>query len=347
MNQFILVTRSFHPDRNFGLGGLGFHGDSRGFSSSLSVTSRITHEVTIDLKAAQFTRERCFSDPSSNEVIPRVLEGRGSRAAEIMLRDEFGDRGIDIPQAEWTKRGDNLPKMENDYSQPRKHPRKNTSGNISPYREDGDQSVNGRLSYAGKNFAFYGADTDLGHWFFGGDVSDGRSDTRGGSLKVWERWGGVVPDLDVTHEFSLRINRNEKKIYVSSAISGDGFPNCESFLVDSSKNVLFLGSHIRMGTAATQLPGGRALPMTRTLLTVDWSPGDLFGTNVSLDLANDYTGNGSPHEIVAAGSMGRSAWNAAHTSRDASGDWIRSVEDHVPLPRQTLRKLGEQIRRAF
>lgn len=130
MSQLLLVTRSFHPDRNFGMGGLGFHGDSRGFSSSLSVTSRITHEVTIDLKAAKLTRERCFSDPSSNEVIPRVLEGRGDRGVEIIARDELADRGVDIPQMEWRTRRDVLPKMENDYSQPRKHPRKNTTGNI-------------------------------------------------------------------------------------------------------------------------------------------------------------------------------------------------------------------------
>lgn len=347
MSQFVLVTRSFHPDRNFGIGGLGFHGDARGFSSSMGVTSRITHEVTIDLKGARFTRARCFSDPSSNEVVPRVIELRGHRATEIMVRDELGDKGINVPQNELTRRGDILPKMENDYSQPRKQPRHNVSGNISPYREDGDQAVNGRLSYAGKNFAFYGADTDMGHWILGGEISDGGSDTRGGSEKVWERWGGMVPDLDVTHEFSFRINRSSKKIHVSSAISGDGFPNCESFLVDSARNVIFLGTHIRIGTAATQLPGGRSLPMTRTLLTVDWLPGDLFGSGVDVDLANDYTGNGSPQEVVGAGQRSLSAWNSSHSGRDASGDWVRSIEDHIPLPRQTLRKIGEQIRRAF
>ncbi len=347
MSKFVLVTRSFHPDRNFGMGGLGFHGDARGFSSSMGVTSRITHEVTIDLQAARFTRARCFSDPSSNEFIPRVLELRGQRAADVMVSDEMRDRGIDIPQNEWSRRGDILPKMANDYSQPRKQPRHNVSGNITPYREDGDQSVNGRLSYAGKNFAFYGADTDTGHWLLGGGISDGGSDTRGGNLKVWERWGGMVPDLDVTHEFSFRINRSSKKLQISSAMSGDGFPNSESFLIDVAKNVIFLGTHIRIGTAITQLPSGRALPMTRTLLTVDWLPGDLFGPNVNVDLANDYTGDGSPQHVVAAGEMALSDWNAAHTGRDASGDWLRGIEDHVPMPRQSWRGLKEQIRNAF
>ncbi|SCX09183.1 MULTISPECIES: hypothetical protein [Agrobacterium] len=347
MTYFTLITRSFHPDRNFGLGGLGFHGDARGFSSSTRVTSRIFHQVTIDLRASEFVDQICTSDPSSNEVIPRVLELRGHRAVETMVRDEVGDRGVDLPQNEWTKSGDILPKMANDYSQVRKHPRKNISGKITPYREDGDQSVNGRLSYAGKNFAFYGADTDAGHFILGGNISDGGPDTRGGSAKVWERWGGMVPDLDVTHEFSFRINRSSKKIQVSSAISGDGFPNCESFLLDSAKNVIFLGTHIRIGTAATQLPSGRSLPMTRTLLTVDWLPGDLLGPKVHVDLANDYTGNGSPQQIVAAGEMDLSDWNAAHTGRDASGDWLRGIEDHVPLPRQSWRQLKEQIRSAF
>ncbi|WP_429930606.1 hypothetical protein [Agrobacterium vitis] len=347
MSYFILYTRSFHPDRNFGLGGLGFHGDARGFSSSKKATSRISHQVRIDLKSAQFMDAIARSDRSSNAVIPKVLEGRPERAASMMTRDEMADRGVHIPETRLEQMGDKLPEMANDYSQPRKKPRSNVSGQITPYREDGDQSVNGRLSYAGKNFAFYGADTDFGHWALGGDISDGGSDTNGGSVKVWERWGGAVPDLDVTHEFSLRINRTAKTIHISSAISGDGFPNCESFLIDSADNVLLLGTHIRIGTAATQLPGGRALPMTRTLLSVDWMPGDLFGENVKVEIANDYTGNGSPQEIARSGTMTRSQWNAAHTERDASGDWIRSLEDHIPLPRQSLRGLGEQIRSAF
>ncbi|MEP7452700.1 hypothetical protein [Phyllobacterium sp. SB3] len=347
MTKLSLYTRSFHPDTNFGMGGLGFHGDSRGFSADKLVTARIYHILTIDLQAASVLAQ-CDSDPSSNEVIPRILEGREGRAAEILARNELTDWGVPTPpENPISKKMDILPPMKNDYSQKRKKPRHNESVNITPYRKDGDQAVNGRIAYAGKNFAFYGADSDIGHGILGGEISDGGSNTEGGSLKVWKRWGGVVPDLDVTHEFSIRFARSMKTAHITSAISGDGFPNCESFLIDSSNNVLFLASHIRIGTAATQLPGGRALPMSRTMIVADLNEGDIFGEKVNVQLAVDYTGDGSPQEIAGYGELSRADWNRAHTGRDASGNWLRQVEDNVPLPRQTWRSVKEQIRNAF
>lgn len=326
------------------MGGLGFHGDNRGFKSDPGATARIWHRITFDLKAAAFTGEACDSNESSNSVIPRVLEVRPGAAAETLLQDELADRGINAPRNPVSTWRDVLPPMRNDYSQARKKPRHKNEGNITAYNETSDQTVKGKLIYAGKNFAFYFADTDAGHWVLGGSVSDGGNNTDGGG---WTTWGGVVPDLDVTHDYAIRIDRVGKKAYISSALSGDGFPNAESFLIDSANNVLFLGSHIRIGTAATQLPGGRALPMTRTMLSVDFLEGDLFGGNVQVDIANDYTGDGSPQEVVAPGSYDRGVWNRKHTGREASGDWIRQIEDQVPLPRQSMRWVREQIRKAF
>ncbi|WP_225770308.1 hypothetical protein [Inquilinus sp. Marseille-Q2685] len=315
-----LYTRSFHPDEAFGLGGLGFKGDNRGFSSSLSATSRIDHFIEIDLMAAQFRRAICRSDPSANWALAQV--------------------GID---------------MSNDYSQARKKPRHSEDPkSITPYRVDGDQSVNVRVKYAGKNFAFFLSDTDLGHGFFGGQVSDGGRDTNSGSfipfgvqspvtrgddgslqlrspVTVEDRWSGVVPDLDVTNEVMLRINRVDRKATVTCSVSGDGFPNCESFLIDGSGNVLFLASHVRIGTAATQLPNGRAVAMFRTMLEVEWTPDDSFGNRVSVHFAHDYTGTGTPN-VLASGAMDRAAWNAVHTGRDASGPLSRQVRDNIPLP---------------
>ncbi len=339
MSRITLYTRSFHPDANFGAGGLGFKGDNRGFSDSLHATARIYSHVTINLVSASFENLIARSDPSEN-AIPRALNDL-DEASAARLGISAGPNGNRVPESL------KLPRMRNDYSQERKKPRVNLSGSISPYRPDGDQAVSGRLTYAGKNFAFYFSDTDAGHWFFGGNVSNGESDTEGGSWKVWERWGGVVPDLDVSHEFGIRINRTKQSAHITSAIAGDGFPNCESFLLDTANSTLFLASHIRMGTAATQLPGGRALPMMRTSMIADWQSGDFFGGSVDIHLANDYTGDGSPHQVVASGTMSRSSWNSAHLKRDASGDWLRQVEDNVPLPRQSIRHLKERIRGAF
>jgi len=350
MSRVTVHTRSFHPDSNFGTGGLLYEGDHRGFSDATSgVTSRILHFFIIDLKNRAFTNQTALSDPSENHA-PRWANERigdaeraGEKAAE-WLDVEPGADGRRMPELP------RVPRVRNDYSQPRKHPRKNLSGEISPYREDGDQFVSVTFTYAGKNFAMPFADGDkpkwwLGgndaHWVWGGRRSDGGSDTGGGSRKFWQDWNGLVPDLDVTQKLSLRIARSLKKAHVVSVITGDGFPNCESFMVDTAKSTLFLATHIRMGTAATQLPGGRALPMNRIMMDVDWMPGDLFGANVDIQIANDHTGDGSPHQIVKPAKMARAEWNRRNRTRDASGNLLRQVEDMVPLPRQTIRGIRE------
>ena len=344
MGKLFLYTRSFHPDTNFGMGGLFFEGDGRGFSLNPGVTARVWHILEIDLEAGKLGPARCDSDPSSNAVPEVINAGTGlvDDAAEVVANSVLDPQVIvDNPPPANANRVPNIPKlppMANDYSQPRKKPRHNFSGSVTPYREDGDQSINCRIQYAGKNFAFYGADTDVGHWLLGGNVSDGGSNTDGGHLKVWERWGGVVPDLDVTHEFHIRIARNFESGHITSEITGDGFPNCESFLIDSSSNPLALATHIRIGTAMTQLPGGRALPMSSTMIVSDIQPGDLFGSNTFVQLANDFTGDGSPQEVAKYGNLSTASWNNTHTGRDASGDWIRQLEDNIPIPRQSYGK---------
>jgi hypothetical protein len=299
MGQVTLHTRSFHPDEAFGLGGLGFKGDNRGFSSGLNATARIKHRVLLDLTSAQKGAVSCLSDESSNWALGKV--------------------GI---------------KMSNDYSQERKKPRHNETVTITPYRKDGDQNVDARIKYAGKNFAFFLADTNAGHRFFGGTVSNekDKSDTESGSLIPWgDKFSGFVPDLDVTNHVVMRISRPSNKVHITCNVSGDGFPNCETFLIDGAGGVLFLASHIRYGTAMTQLPGGRAIAMNYTLMEADWNADDTFGSQVNVQFAHDYAGSGGPFEL-SRGAMSRGRWNAVHTGRDASGNAARQILDNIPLP---------------
>lgn len=277
MSILTLYTRSFHPDEAFGLGGLGFKGDNRGFRSNTKATARIYHWIEINLHAAQFGKVQCDSDPSANWAAGKI--------------------GIDI---------------SNDYSEKRKKPvHSEEPKNITPYRQDGDQAVNVKVKYAGKNFAFPLSNTDWGHSFY----------------------SSVVPDLDVTNEVSLRINRTAGKAVVTCRISGDGFPNCESFIIDSAGNVLFLASHVRVGTAATQLPGGRAISMCYTLMEVDWNAADdTLGSEVRVQFAHDFASSGGPFELATASVKSRDAWNKIHTGRDASGPAIRQIEDNFPIP---------------
>lgn len=211
--------------------------------------------------------------------------------------------------------------MQNDYTQERKQPRKDFDiKDITSYSPTGDQTVRLKFWYAGQNFAFPLANRDWGHSLY----------------------STVVPDLDVTHDFTLRIERGKEKAHLTSSIGGDSFPNCESFMMKPGGPKCFIATHIRVGTAMTQLPGGRLLPMTRSFYELEWLEGDIPGSAMKIHVANDYTGDGSPQEVAPNGGTTRSAWNAVHLGRDASGGTLRQIEDHVPTGRQTLRQVQDK-----
>ncbi len=223
--------------------------------------------------------------------------------------------------------------MANDYSEPRKQPRHEEFHSITDYTEDGDQTANITIKYAGKNFAFYGADTDIGHAILGGPQSNEEADdTSSGSVAGgWIPYNGIVPDLDVTNQLYLMLDRDNETARVQMTMTGDGFPNAESFVLDSGGAVLGLATHIRTGTALTQLPGGRAIRMCMTQLEdVDWSKTDTLGSGTTAISVYDYMSYSTTE--VAEGSVGRSGLNRAHTDRDASGNFLRQVQDHIPLP---------------
>lgn len=345
MGILTIYTRSFHPREDFRTGGVFFHGDNRGFKSDPKATARIYHWIEVNIEAARFGVAVCRSDPSSN---PRLIKGTGLN-------------------------------FSNDYKRPETQPRHSeTPKNITPYRMDGNQNMNIRIIYAGKNFAFPtdevgGVTEKIGevqeavglrrtfskktpHDILGGQVSDGKADYTGpSSLLPYEaqspitydkekglgiqspvkhtdeRWSGMVPDLDVMSNISMRINRDIRRVDVTCAIAGDGFPNCESFIIDGNNKVLFLASHVRTGTAVTQLPGNRQIPMSSTSLAADWESDNSFGPQVEIRIAVDYTGAGAANDL-GTGSKTRDNWNESHTGRSAYGSYSQRVRDHVPLP---------------
>lgn len=319
MSIITIFTRSFHPDKNFGAGGLGFKGDNRKFSLSRGVTSRIHHVVDIDLKAGKIVKIDCDSDPSENAIAHHVVN-TAVDAAEIATRSRAR-----LPDA---------PPMKNDYSQPRKKPRHTEKYSITPYRVDGDQTLNLTVTYAGKNFAFWFADTDAGHAFLGGPNSNARRSDTGSASILGGRvpFNGVVPDLDVTNQISMHMSRENAKARVTLNMSGDGFPNAESFIIDSTgRKPLALATHVRAGTAATQLPGGRAVRMCQTNLTdLDWTKDDQLGAALVAQSVRDFMSFSTTE--VAEGQMSVDALNKAHLGRNASGAWHRQLEDHIPIP---------------
>lgn len=117
MSKLLIYVRSFHPLTNFGVGGLGYHGDDRGFSwdtDRSKTTTRIFGIAEIDLVSASVRPVQVGSDPSS------------------------GLTGI----------------LTDDYSNPERGPKfTQMSGSVDPYREDGDQGGQLVMAYTGQNFA--------------------------------------------------------------------------------------------------------------------------------------------------------------------------------------------------
>jgi len=117
MSKFTLHERAFHPDGKFGMGGLWFEGDDRGFSFITDrnrVTSRVGGIWEIDTASSQITEIDVYSDPS---------------------------------RAPWGS--------TSNYSTPETKPTgRILNSAVSPKIDDGLQAVNLRVHTRGKNQAF-------------------------------------------------------------------------------------------------------------------------------------------------------------------------------------------------
>lgn len=191
---------------------------------------------------------------------------------------------------------------DQNYSDPRKQPTASVQGQVDPYRKDGDQHAQVFLSYRGQNFAM--PNSEAWHDFY----------------------QGVVPELDVSNSLDIHVDRTGKKMTFACRMVGDGFPNAESFLLDSSNQPLFLVTHRRIGSATGQLHGNRRIAMAAASGKVDF-PADLLGSGLEAYFALDYaTHVGGPIDLFEENGgkpSSRAGWNQMHAKRDSRGDWIR------------------------
>lgn len=110
MSEYTIHARAFHPDGRFGMGGMYFKGDSRGFDTSLAVTSRIRAEWTLDFMTGTNTNPRPISDPSTapwgvqeNYEDERTQpEGNG-----VLGASPFNPEGMQTGNFQWNFRGIN------------------------------------------------------------------------------------------------------------------------------------------------------------------------------------------------------------------------------------------------
>lgn len=199
---------------------------------------------------------------------------------------------------------------EQNYSDARTQPSASVQGQVDPYRADGDQHAQVFLSYRGQNFAMPAVDEKI----------------PGTDKDMRDFYAGVVPELDVTNSLDVHIDRTDRKLTFSCRMVGDGFPNAESFLLDGSRQPLFLVTHRRIGSATGQLHGNRRIAMAASSGKVDF-PGDQLGSGLEAYFALDYaTHVGGPIDLFDEGGVkpsSRTDWNRMHGRRDARGGRVR------------------------
>jgi hypothetical protein len=93
-----------------------------------------------------------------------------------------------------------------------------------------------------------------------------------------------VPSLDVSYKIVITIDRVSKHMDIVTYVTGDGFPNCEAFIVDAAGTAIFLGVHVRKGAALFSLWGDKKYPMIASAIRLDLDDNGNFNGLVANEL---------------------------------------------------------------
>lgn len=239
---YVVNVRSFHPNKYFERLGFRFHGDERGFSPGSS----------------WFGGQNAPPGGVTSRVWQRYhLDTAISQTGDITQRPETKIETESNPSApgpgKWSFWG--MLGHTEEYTDEELKPRDSLMVSWVNSPHGGQKEVSFKSWYGGENHAFPGSVT---------------AQKKAGTT--------FVPTLDVNSEIFIRVERVKLYMDVMSLVYGDGFPNTESFIQDNAGNVLFLGSHVRIGVPATHLGGGNhERLMWANMLRVEITPEGNFG----------------------------------------------------------------------
>ena len=77
-----------------------------------------------------------------------------------------------------------------------------------------------------------------------------------------------VPRLNVNYEIRMDIDRVNRHIDLVVYVTGDGFPNCEAFIVGPGGTAIFIGTHVRKGPAPITLALNLGYPMIASAIRI-------------------------------------------------------------------------------
>ena len=112
-----------------------------------------------------------------------------------------------------------------------------------------------------------------------------------GSAIMQEKLGfSYVPTLDVSYEILVDVDRVNRHVDIVTYVKGDGFPNCEAFVVGPGQTPVFLGVHVRKGMPATTLALNANYPMIACAIRLPINRDGSFQGEVGDELARKKSG---------------------------------------------------------
>jgi hypothetical protein len=130
--------------------------------------------------------------------------------------------------------------------------------------------------------------------------------------QTMKEWTGstYVPSLDVRYRLKVEVDRVAKQLTVTAYVTGNGFPNCEAFIVDPKGKAVFLGTHVRAGLAPTMLPTNLDMPMRAAKIWLSLDDSGNFSGLLRDELQRLLQGNAWSMETTL------DAWNQSHLNKN-------------------------------
>jgi hypothetical protein len=97
--------------------------------------------------------------------------------------------------------------------------------------------------------------------------------------------GSYVPTLNVHYKVKMDIDRVQRHIDLVVYITGDAFPNCEAFIIGPGGAPIFLGVHVRKGSAPVSLAMNLRYPMIACAIRIPINADGSFSGKVGDELA--------------------------------------------------------------
>ncbi|WP_192497417.1 hypothetical protein [Halospina sp. K52047b] len=130
-----------------------------------------------------------------------------------------------------------------------------------------------------------------------------------------------VPTLNVNYKIRAYVDRDNRHLDLVTFIKGDGFPNCEAFVVGPDDTRVFLGIHVRKGVAPLSLRGNPNHPMIASAVRLPLNQDGSFSGTIADLLSSNLSKKGR------GAFLSISDWNTQFASTSPNNGRYTGYED--------------------